>query len=104
MLLKFGVVILSLIAGTQWQDELNQINSHITQLEELQDKLRSRAQKNANNAMRWQFQSENYRDARRAWESAAQDKQKIEEIQTQLDILQQRKQRILKEHGTEASP
>ena len=47
--------------------------------------------------MRWQFQNENYLNARRAWDKVAHDKQKIKEIQIQIDDLQQRKEELKKD-------
>ncbi len=99
MMMKFGLFFLTLVANAEWQDELQKIDRQIGQLEELQQRLRSDAQKNANNAMRWQFQSDQHREARRAWDRAAQEKEKIEEIQGHLDKLKARKQTILQEHG-----
>ena len=102
-MLKVGLILFSLMAAVDWQDELRQIDQQIEQLQDLQDKYRSSAKRNADNAMRWQFQSENYLDARRAWEKSAQDKQKVKEIQDQMDDLQKRKQKILKEHEPKKS-
>lgn len=85
-------------ANANWQDEVKQIDRQIEQLKDLQDRLRSDAQRNVNNAMRWQFQRENYLDARRAWDRVAADKQKIKELQDQIDDLEAKKQKILKEH------
>lgn len=99
MFTKLGLIFLTLIADGAWQDELQKIDSQVSQLEELQERLRKDAQKNSNNAMRWQFQGENHRDARKAWDRAAQEKQKIEEIQGHLDTLKERKRKILQEHG-----
>ncbi len=99
MLIKLGLIFLSLIATTDWKEEVKQIDQQIEQLEDLQDKYRSNARRNTNNAMRWQFQNENYLDARRAWDRASEDKQKIQEIQDQIDDLQLRKKKILKEYG-----
>jgi len=80
------------------------MDQQIAELQDLQDKYRSSAQRNTNNAMRWQFQNQNYLDARRAWDKVAQDKQKIQEIQDQIDDLENRKKQLLKEHGKEQSP
>lgn len=99
MLTSIGIFFLTLMAAAAWQDEVKQIDQQIQQLQDLQNKLRSNAQRNANNAMRWQFQRENYLDARRAWDHVAADKQKIKEIQDQIDDLETRRQNILKEHG-----
>ncbi len=99
MLTKLGLIFLTLIADGAWQDELQKIDSQMYQLEQMQERLRKDAQKNSNNAMRWQFQSENHRDARKAWDRAAQEKQKIEEIQGHLDTLKERRTKIMQEHG-----
>lgn len=88
-----------LTTSLTWQEEVKQIDTQIAQLQDLQEKYRSSARINANNAMRWQFQNESYLDARRAWDKAAQDKQKVQEIQDQIDDLQTRKTDILKKHG-----
>lgn len=85
-------------------EEVQEIDRQIEQLEDLQDRFRSSAQRNANNAMRWQFQNENYLDARRAWDKAAQDKQKIQEIQDQIDDLKVRKSKLLKQNDPAPSP
>ncbi len=104
MFIKFGWIFLSLLSSVNWQDEVKQIDQQIEDLKDLQDRYYSSARRGTNNAMRWQFQSENYLDARRTWEKVAQDKQKIKEIQDQIDDLKNRKQEILKEHGKTNSP
>lgn len=98
-MLKFALVFLSMVANAQWQDELEKIDRQIEQLEGLQERLRRDAQKNAGNAMRWQSQSDQHNEARRAWDRAAQEKEKIEEIDGHLAKLRDRKQAILQEHG-----
>lgn len=85
-----------------WQEDVKEIDKQIEQLQDLQDKYKASMRRNSNNAMRWQFQKENYLDARRAWDQAAQEKQKIHEIQDQIDDLKKRKKNILKEHGQKA--
>ncbi len=117
MLIKFGMLFFSLLGSlqenplpsetslvsTESQEEIKQIDAQIEQLEDLQDKLRGSAQRNINNAMRWQFQNENYLDARRAWDRAASDKQKIQEVQDQIDDLKARKQKLIQENGSKKS-
>lgn len=104
MLGKLTCFFLTLLASGNWQDEVKQIDQQIDTLKEWQDKYAASARHHSNNAMRWQFQNQNYTDARRAWEKAAQDKQKIKEIQDQIDDLEKRKQMIVQEHGKEKSP
>jgi len=104
MIFKGALFFLALLAQGSWQDEVQQMDQQIAELQDLQDKYRSSAQRNTNNAMRWQFQNQNYLDARRAWDKVAQDKQKIQEIQDQIDDLENRKKQLLKEHGKEQSP
>lgn len=96
--------ILLLAASPAWQEEVKKIDRQIYELQELQEKLRASAQRSVNNAMRWQFQNENYMDARRAWDKAAADKQKIQEIQDQIDDLNVRKQKLLGQYGKSAAP
>nr|NGX38609.1 hypothetical protein [Chlamydiota bacterium] len=93
--------LLSWITAVTWQEDVKQIDQQIEQLQNLQDKYRWNMERNVNNAMRWQFQNQNYLDARRAWEQASQEKQKIQEIQDQIDDLEVRKKKILEEHGEE---
>lgn len=76
---------------------MRQIDAQIAELNDLQERYRFGIEKNINNAMRWQFQNENYMDARRAWDKIAQDKKKIKEIQEQIDDLEDRKAKILEE-------
>ena len=99
MSLHFGLFLMTLIASPNWQEEVAGIDKQIGQLQDLQDRYKSSVERNINNAMRWQFQNENYLDARRAWDQAAQEKQKIREIQDQIDDLKRRRNQILKEHG-----
>lgn len=99
MLLRTCLFLTTLIASPNWQIEVAGIDKQISQLQTLQDRYKSSAERNVNNAMRWQFQNENYLDARRAWDQAAQEKQKIREIQDQIDDLRRRRDQILKEHG-----
>lgn len=100
MFIKLLFLIVVLIG---WQIDIKQIDKQIEELEDLKEKYESSMQRNMNNAMRWQFQKENYLDARRAWEQAAQEKQKIREIQDQIDDLKSRKEQILKENGHASS-
>ncbi|MDN3506663.1 MAG: hypothetical protein P0S96_05490 [Simkaniaceae bacterium] len=93
------LAILIFLAVGSWQDEVKQIDQQIENLQDLQDKLKSSATKKANKAMRWQFQNENYSDARRAWDQVAADKQKIQELQDQIDDLKAKKEKIIKEHA-----
>lgn len=97
MFIKLALILLA-IAG-DWQADLEKIDRQISQLEEMQQRLRSDAHKNEQQAMSMQFQKENSHEARRSWKRAAQEKQKIEEIQGYLDRLRARKQQILQEHG-----
>ena len=99
MFKHLGFFLMTLIAAGNWQDEVAEIDKQIGQLQDLQDRYKSSAERNVNNAMRWQFQNENYLDARRAWDQAAQEKQKIRELQDQIDDLRRRRDGILKEHG-----
>lgn len=103
MLTKLSIFFLLILAQGQvsWQEEVKQIDQQIENLGDLQDRYRSSATRHTNNAMRWQFQNENYLDARRAWDQVAQDKQKIREIQDQIDDLNARKQQLLQEHDRE---
>jgi len=99
----FQLAILFFLAVGSPQEEVKQIDQQIENLQNLQDKLRSDAKRNTNKAMRWQFQNENYSDARRAWDQVAAAKQKIQELQDQIDDLEAKKQKILKEHGEKSS-
>ena len=103
MFSKVCIFLTILLTAAGWQDEVKQIDQQIETLKELQNKYISSAKRESNNAMRWQFQNRNYTDARRAWEKAAQDKQKAQEIQDQIDDLEKRKTTILKEHGKHPS-
>lgn len=87
--------------GISKQDEIYRIDRQIEQLKELQEKYRGSSERQANNAMRWQFQRENYLSARRAWDKVSQDKQKIKEIQLQIDDLQKRREELVS--GKESS-
>lgn len=75
--------------------DMQEIDAQIEQLKAQQEKYASDADKQAHDAMRWQFQSENYMDARRAWDRVASDKQKIKEIQDQIDQLEAEKQKTV---------
>lgn len=97
MLLGLISFFLTLFVAASPQEEIAQIDKQIVSLQDLQDSLRSSAQRNANNAMRWQFQKENYMDARRAWDQVASDKQKIQELQDQIDDLEAKKSELQKE-------
>jgi len=103
MSLHMGLFLMILFTSLTWQEEVTSIDKQIEQLQDLQDRYKSSAERNVNNAMRWQFQNENYLDARRAWDQAAQQKQKIREIQDQIDDLKKKRNQILKEHGQPTS-
>jgi chromosome segregation ATPase len=97
MFIKLALILLAAVGDSQ--AELEKIDRQISQLEEMQERLRSDAQKNEHRGMSLQFQKESSHEARKAWQRAAQEKQKIEEIQGHLDRLRARKQQILQEHG-----
>ncbi len=98
MLIGLGIFLLTLFVPVNWQDEVKEIDLQVEQLADLQGRYRSSFERNVNNAMRWQFQNQNYLDARRAWDKAAEDKQKIQELQDQIDDLEKRKKQILDKH------
>lgn len=101
---KYLPLLLSIwIASPDWKQEVAEIDQEIAQLQDVQEQLRSKARRNVNNAMRWQFQNENYLDARRAWDQAAQQKQKIQELEDEIQGLKARRETILKEHGQVSS-
>ncbi len=90
---------LLLTTSYTWQDQVKEIDQVIQELEGQKESYRRKAQKNTNNAMRWQFQRNNYMDARRAWDKVVESKQKMVEIQDQIDDLKARKKVIIKKHG-----
>ena len=102
--LRWGILLalmggLLLGATPAWKQEVQQIDEQIQELKDVQDRLRLSAEKKANDAMRWQFQNENYMDARRAWDQLALQKKQIEELQSQIDLLEARKEEILRKHA-----
>lgn len=103
MFTRCALFFLTLLASQSWQDEVAKYDREIGHLQDLQDRHRSSAERSVNNAMRWQFQNENYLDARRAWDKAAQDKQKIQEIQDQIDDLKNKRDELLKKHDKDTS-
>jgi Asp-tRNA(Asn)/Glu-tRNA(Gln) amidotransferase A subunit family amidase len=98
MLTRCAIFLLTLLASQPWENEIAKYDKEIDYLQDLQGMYRANAERNVNNAMRWQFQNENYLDARQAWDKAAQDKQKIREIQDQIDDLKNKKSELLKKH------
>ncbi|NGX45297.1 MAG: hypothetical protein K940chlam2_00443 [Chlamydiae bacterium] len=76
------------------EQEVQAIDKQIEELQDMKAKYTSSAKRNANKAMRWQFQKENYSDARRAWDLVARDKKIVEEIQVQIDDLEARKREL----------
>lgn len=97
MFTKLALILLA-VAG-EWQTELDKIDRQTSQLVEMQERLKSDAQKNEHRAMNLQFQRESSHEARRFWKRAELEKQKIEEIQGHLDRLRARREQILQEHG-----
>ncbi len=74
--------------------ELQTIEKEICELQEAEEQLQSDIRRKANDAMRWQFQNENYLEARRAWDEIAVGKQKIGEIQERIQQLETRKKEL----------
>ncbi len=101
MIGKVGMFFLTLLlaATGSWQDEVSSIDKQIVEMRDLKEKYQASVQRNTNNAMRWQFQRENYLDARRAWDQIAREKQAIQELQDRIDDLETQKQKILKKNG-----
>lgn len=86
-------------ATSGWQSELVSIDQQLAELQEMQEQLRSSITRKSNNAMRWQFQNENYQDARRTWDQVAREKEQLAAVQKKIDELEARKQEILQEHS-----
>lgn len=99
MIIKWILLLTTLIAEPTWQDQLDAINSELAELKDQQQKSQSRINKKKNDAMRWQFQNNNYIDARRAWDQIAREKEILQKIEERIDQLQSQKQEILKKHG-----
>lgn len=100
MRFSYLLIFLSLfLMAASWQDRLTEIDQQIQILTEARNKAQATAEREANNAMRWQFQKENYLDARRAWDNAAKNKRMVGEFQGQIDQLNFEREQILKEHG-----
>jgi len=83
---------------TDWRSELESIDRQLPELRDMQEQLRSSIAKKSNNAMRWQFQNENYLDARRAWDQVAREKEQMAAVQKKIDELETRQQELLREH------
>lgn len=75
--------------------EVQTIEKEIYQLQETQEQIQSTIRRKANDAMRWQFQSQNYLEARRAWDEIALGKEKIREIEKRIEQLETRKKELL---------
>ena len=67
------------------------IDAQIKQLQQERDFYLSRAYRRDLNSMRWQFDSQYYLDARRAYEQSELDRQKAAEIQKKIDKLEAEK-------------
>lgn len=99
MLRLLALCLFATIVSQPREKEVAEIGQQIDQLQALQERYRSSAQRSINDAMRWQFQNENYLDARRAWDKVAQDKQKIREIEDQIEDLKNRQDRLINKQG-----
>ncbi|MCI0382348.1 MAG: hypothetical protein L0207_04785 [Chlamydiae bacterium] len=82
-----------------WQTELHQIDREIQELKELKEKYESSAERNENNALRWQFRNETYKDARDAWDRAERDRAKVKELEEQITEREKKRAEIIRKHS-----
>lgn len=82
-----------------WKQEIQEIDEKIKQLDDLKEFYSSRIAEDSTNALRWEFQDENYPDARKAWERVEKDQNQLDQIENQIHNLQSKRAEILKKHG-----
>lgn len=113
---RFLLVILScfvgfagvLYFGTDFAEEeitpneqVDQIDREIKQMKDLQNRYRAAARRFEDEGMRFQFQADMQQEAKRAYKKAELAKEKVKDLQAQIDALNEKKAEILRESPTE---
>lgn|GEM_PF-1713255 len=87
-------------ADEAWKTEVSDIDKEIDKLVNQRNLYLAKATRLQNQGDRLQFENDdNLIDARRAWQQAQIHREIATRIQEEIDILEQRKQRILEAHG-----
>lgn len=84
---------------SDWKQELVNIDRKVKTLTLRRNLHQARADRLEDDAVRWQTYPDRLTDARSAWKRAEEEKSLVRELQTEIDMLQQRKVEILKEHN-----
>lgn len=86
-------------ADPVWQEQVHEINEEIRQLEDRKIKLLGQANRLEDKAIRWQFMQDQKSESRRAYAEADNKREEAKMVQTQIDLLERTKQKILVQHG-----
>jgi len=97
--LMFATPLIAIADNTLWQEQVYEIDQEIRQLEDRKIKALGRANRLEDKAIRWQFMQDQKSEARRAYVQADTAREEARMIQTQIDLLERTKQKILAEHG-----
>ncbi len=88
-----------LVDNMDWQIDVQEIDEEVSQLQDRRIKVLGKANLLEDKAIRWQFLPDQFNETRRAYEQADAYRQEAKAIDTQIDLLERRKQRILQQHG-----
>lgn len=91
------LAIFSLFAE-DWRTQVQEIEAQIKELQDERTKLLGRANRFEDNAQRWQFMPDQSNEARRAYKQADTLRNQAKTMQTEIDRLEQKKQKILQKN------
>jgi hypothetical protein len=84
----------------QWCAETANIDTLVLELQNKRTKALGKAERQEDEAVRWQFRGGQFNETRQAYERAAAARKEAENYQTQIDQLEAQKRRILQKHGS----
>src|SRR5579862_9364999 len=97
-LLFFLIGLQGVLFSQETCSELNQIDGQIQSSKDQRDLLKSKAYRLDEQANRWQFRSDFFQDARRAWQQADVLREAAGELDEYIVELEGRKSELLKEN------
>ena len=87
------------ISEENWKLELKEIDEEIKKCEDLRDRHLAAASRAEDQAIRWQFMQDQKQEAKRAFQKADDKRKEAALLQDQINVLNERKAQILKEHS-----
>jgi uncharacterized coiled-coil DUF342 family protein len=97
-ILALLLLSVSSLIAEDWRVEIKEIDAQIKELQDERTKLLGRANRFEDNAQRWQFMPDQANESRRAYKQADVLRNQAKTVQTEIDRLEQKKEKILQQH------